>query len=494
MNYRIKWLSSICYATAMLAIVSSCAEGFDDNERFTQGAGVTNAQLESPELDPASFKTQINADGSESVEVTWPVIFGAGGYLANVKIVTDPENPIEVIKDSVIDGCHFSFPREIDNLYAISLSTLGNEKLNNTGSLTPTIVEYDSKVDVLNIPEGWEISNFIRNNKPQTNRQTAYALEPGKTYQLSGEANLDLLPVILRGDEENRPLVVISDKGCLVTQAGLVIQNINFDCGAATEAKSFIKLSGNPSETISTQALGFKDLGANQNSYVIMAQIAIESCNFRNMLSSIIWGNNQPYSLNVFRINDCIVQLKNANCPTKAFIDMSEGKSGTIKSLLFTNTTFYNLEENNNTYFIRYSSGSNAAPTKIFGAGATSTHTYDHCTFDRTFTGKYFANNMPTVAQFELVLKNNIFYDVNNINKYLGNNTPLRTAENNVIWGNFSGIPANNDLQYAEQIDPDFVGPTLQEFNLDEAKGGVNFRPQESTCVSNKIGDPRWFE
>ena len=112
MNHRIKWLSSICYAPMMLALVTSCAEGVDDNERFS--AGVSNAQLESPELDPTKFKTQINSDGSESVEVTWPVVFGAGGYLANVQDVTNPANPVYIIKDSVIDGCRFSFPRLVD--------------------------------------------------------------------------------------------------------------------------------------------------------------------------------------------------------------------------------------------------------------------------------------------------------------------------------------------------------------------------------------------
>lgn len=493
MNYRIKRLSSVCYASVMMGLVmASCAEGVDINEQFTQGAGVTNAQLESPELDPASFKTQINADGSESVEVTWPVIFGAGGYLANVKIVTDPENPIEVIKDSVIDGCHFSFPREIDNLYTVSLSTLGNEKLNNTGSLTPTIVEYDSKVDVLNIPEGWEISTFIRNNKPQTNRQTAYALEPGKTYQLSGEANFDLLPVILRGDEENRPLVVISNKGCLVTQAGLRVQNINFDCGAS-EASSFIKLSDRPSETISSEALGLIDLGATQkNAYIIQSQIAIESCNFRNIPKSIIFANNQPYNLNVFRIDNCIMQLNNASSATFINFYSSSALASSVKTLLITNSTIYNMVENSTAYFIRYANASNSQPPKVFGTGETSTHTIDHCTLDRTFTGKDFANNMVQTNAFGVVLTNNIFYDVFRIYQYIRGSATF-TASNNAVFYEIAGS-SSNDLKYADEINPDFVGPTIQEFNLDEAKGGVNFRPQESTCVSNKMGDPRWFE
>ena len=95
---------------------------------------------------------------------------------------------------------------------------------------------------------------------------------------------------------------------------------------SAAEAQSFITLSGTPSESITTEALGFKELGANQNSYVIMGQVSVESCNFRNMPGSFIWGNKQPYSLNDFRITDCIVQLNNSSSAT--FINFADAGTG----------------------------------------------------------------------------------------------------------------------------------------------------------------------
>ncbi len=107
MNYRIKWLGSACCVTMMLGL-ASCAEGFDDNERFSQGAGVKNTQLEAPQLEEKNLKVQINSDGSESVDVSWPVIYGAGGYLANVSIVDNPEEPIKIVNDSTIDHCQHS--------------------------------------------------------------------------------------------------------------------------------------------------------------------------------------------------------------------------------------------------------------------------------------------------------------------------------------------------------------------------------------------------
>ncbi len=223
-----------------------------------------------------------------------------------------------------------------------------------------------------------------------------------------------------------------------------------------------------------------------------MGQVSVESCNFRNMPGSFIWGNKQPYSLNDFRITDCIVQLNNSSSAT--FINFADAGTGCIKSLTLKNSTFYNLVENNSAYFIRYSHPSNADPQKIFGTGATALHTLDHCTLDRTFSGKDFANNMTTVDRFNVVMKGNIFYDVFRLYQYIRSNNVKVTTENNVVWGNFAGIPNNNDLKYAENINPEFAGPTIQEFNLDEAKGGVNYRPQNATCVDNKIGDPRWYE
>ena len=71
-----KFFGGICCA-AMMVFAVSCAQGFDDEETFS--GGVTNTQVESPTLSADSFSTVVNADGSESVKVQWPVVFGAGG-------------------------------------------------------------------------------------------------------------------------------------------------------------------------------------------------------------------------------------------------------------------------------------------------------------------------------------------------------------------------------------------------------------------------------
>lgn len=493
MNYRNKWLSISCFASVMMGLViTSCAEGFDDDERFTQGAGVTNTQLEAPKLDPETFKTQINADGSESVEVSWPVVFGAGGYLANVNIVNDPSKPIVLVKDSIIDGCHFSFPRDIDNLYEVSVSTLGNEKLNNTGSPSPSLASYSTMLPATTIPEGVEISQFVRENIQPSKEEIGLRLLPGRTYQLTGEVDFNLTPVILLGSKTDRPLVVISKEGCFTTQAGLKIQNINFDCGDGKDAKSFIKLSLEPDASNTADALGFSGDKIRKETHIIMGQIAVESCNFRNLMGSFIWAQEKDYNLNVFRINDCIIQLNNAT--SSSFINFNKSAAGLIKTMAITNSTFYNLEENKDALFIKYGNQSNANPEKVFGSLVDCPQTISNCTFDKTFSGKNFANMTPQVKVYSITLDSNIFFNVYNLNKWK-NGSSVMKGTNNVIWGPL--IPTDvldADLPYADKENPDFTGPTDLQFNLDLPNGGVNFHPQNSFCLTNKIGDPRWLE
>ena len=77
---KTKRIGGIAFLSVVL-LAASCARGVDD-ESFS--GGVTNTQLESPTIDEASFSILTNPDGTESVKVSWPVIYGAGGYLCNV--------------------------------------------------------------------------------------------------------------------------------------------------------------------------------------------------------------------------------------------------------------------------------------------------------------------------------------------------------------------------------------------------------------------------
>lgn len=496
MNYRIKWLSGACCTSMMLALVISCAEGVDDSERFSPGAGVTNAQLEAPKLELENFKVQTAGDGSQSVDVSWPVVFGAGGYLANVSIVNDPENPIAVVKDSVIDGCHFSFKREIDTKYEVSVGTLGNDKLNNKGSVSPSIVAYSTMLPATTIPSGMEISQFIAENLPANSTdEIAFELIAGETYNLTGNADLKVANVTIRGDRYNRPLVVVKDQGAFVNQNGLTLRYIDFDM---TEAPltSLIIINGDADARFSTEALGLKALSGDvKDGYIVMNPVAIESCNLRNVPSSLIATGKvnegaSGWAFKNLRIDNCVVQFNKANAKPAISLEDNWGFAG-IERMTLTKSTFYNLADYK-CRFLRY--GTRMQPEKAFGPGATTEHSITYCTFYKTFTGDKFANNMDN-SRLVAKINNCIFYDINRLDEYCFRNGTSQISSNNVSW--LAGSDANlhnNVKKMSEEVDPDFAGPTTEMFNLDEAKGGVNFRPQAAICVENKIGDPRWFE
>ena len=496
MNYRIKWLSSVCYATVMLSLVTSCAEGVDDNERFSPGAGVTNAQLEAPKLDLDNFKVQTAGDGSQSVDVSWPVVFGAGGYLANVTIVNDPENPISVVKDSVIDGCHFSFKRELDTKYEVSVGTLGNEKLNNKPSVSPSVVAYSTMLPATTIPVGIEISQFIAENLPANSTdEIAFELIGGETYQLSGKADLKVANVTIRGDRYNRPLVVVSNEGTFLNQNGLSLRYINFDMSEAP-LTSLITINGDADARFSTEALGLKAMSSDvKDGYIVMNPVSLESCNLRNVPSSIIATGavnegKSGWAFKNLRIDNCVVQFNKANSKPAISLEDNWGFAG-IERMTLNNSTFYNLA-NIKCRFLRY--GVRMRPTQAFGPGATTEHTFTYCTFYKTFTGDQFANNMDN-SGLVATINHCIFYDIMRLDQYCFRSGTSCVTADNVSW--LAGDEAklhNNVLKMSTEEDPNFAGPTTEMFNLDEAKGGVNFRPQAAICIENKIGDPRWFE
>ncbi|MDE6557088.1 MAG: DUF4957 domain-containing protein [Duncaniella sp.] len=496
MNYRNKWLSCICSAAMMVALLTtSCAEGIDDDERFN--AGVSNTQLEAPTLNESSFSVQVNADGSENVVVTWPVVYGAGGYLVNVTC-NNPNDPY-VVKDQKVDGCRFLFPREVDTKYVVSVSTLGNEKLNNTGSPEPATFEYSTVVPGITIPSGMEISQFIAANLPASSTdEIAFELIGGETYILNDKADLHIANVTIRGDRYNRAYVVVQNQGGFINQNGVNLRYINFDMSDAP-LTSLITMSGDPDPRFSTEALGLKALSEEvKNGYIVQNPVSIESCNLRNVPSSLIAsgqigdGGSAGWGYKVIRINDCIVQFNKANSKPAISLEDNWGFAG-IEMMVLSNSTFYNLADYK-CRFLRY--GVRMRPGQAFGPGATTNHTLKNCTFYKTFTGDQFANNMDN-SGLVADINHCIFYDIMRVDQYCFRNGTSTTAkpEDNVSWlGGADGSLHGNMLKMSTEIDPDFAGPTTAMFDLNEPKGGVNFRPQSSFCLTNGIGDPRWLE
>ena len=279
-------------------------------------------------------------------------------------------------------------------------------------------------------------------------------------------------------------------EGALVTQAGLKIKFIDFDCTNATQT-GLIMLSDAPDASLLNKTLGYtgKDI---QDVYIIEEPIIVQECNIKNLPKGIIYGNKTDWGLLDFRIVDCIIQVNNAS--SNSFINFHGASKGVVKSLSIDGNTIYNIQDNGSGYFIRYSNSSNAQPKKVFGDSQNSaTFSLTNNTLSKMMSEKDFGNNTPNTNVLITIVENNIFYDTNKVNKALPTQGE-RTYKNNIIWGVTKSIDGNdlsrtdsNGNVIATEEDPGF-GMILQELDLDQTNGGVDFTPQ-----GTKTGDPRWL-
>ena len=137
MKKKSKILGLMILSTALL--FASCAQdGFED-ESFS--STVKNSQLASPKSEEISVGK--SADGSLWI-ITWPLVKGAEGFLCNVTNVTDPDAVIEMVKDSLIDGCTLQLPRSEDSNYVLDIRTIANKQLGNKDAETATELKFSS--------------------------------------------------------------------------------------------------------------------------------------------------------------------------------------------------------------------------------------------------------------------------------------------------------------------------------------------------------------
>lgn len=479
---------------ALLAM--ACAQDGMTDETFAPNLPA-DGQLVTPEIGKANFKNTAGV-----VTFSWDVVQGAGGYAVKVINVSDEANPVTLV-DEVVDGCTLTFEAEDENEFYVSVRAIANPKWGTKDALETSEYTYSTWPTLVPVPaDVVELSAWINENlsEPEdADLGQALVLEGGKEYTLTGKADLLLYNTTVRGSQGNPAVIKVSDDGMFVTQAGLKFKYVNFDCTDA-KATSLLAFSDEPDESLSTESLGYKADGANQNGYVINKPIIFEECWIRNLPKSFIWGSKKNWSLRYLRILNSIIQLDNSG--SNACIDFSGASNGLIKELIIRNSTFYNLSSSGSGYFLRYSNASNAQPQKIFGNSDKAVeHHVEDCTFAKTFVGQKFANNLPTYNTCTTYMSNCIFYDVYEINQYLvRNGNTIRYVENNTIWAATDGksVAANdvggwtdtNGNPYATEENPGFTEPfAALDFNL--PNGGVTFL-HPTGAISSNGGDPRW--
>ena len=393
-----------------------------------------------------------------------------------------------------------TFKKREDTKYEVSIKALGNEKMNNKEAEMPTLYTYSTLVPAQAIPVGQEIGEYINSHLIPSDAEQGFELEAGQTYYLNTLIDFGLNTVTFRGDKVNRPIVIVGKEGGIMTQGGLKLKFINFDCTEMTTEIGLLGLGKNPDSSLSTEALGYKAAGANQDGYVINNPVIIQECMIKNLKNSLLYGNKKPWSLRDFRVVDCIVQLNNSGSNSILNLYGANPTNGLIKNLTVRNSTFVNIVKNSSGYFIRYANSSNAQPKKIFGDNDNSMNlTFESNTLCKTMSNKDFGNNMPNTNTITTILKNNIFYDVFRVYQHANTQGP-RTFLNNTIWGVDGGTPNSNDTggrkdsngnPIATEENPGFTEP-FSELNLDLPNGGLSLKP--TGTISSTIGDPRWLE
>lgn len=201
-----------------------------DEETFS--GGVTNTQLDSPKASDVAFEKLATTENN--VKVTWSVVMGAGGYKFSMYIVDDPDHPVAVVKDSIVDGTAVVCPWVEDTNYKVEIAALGNEKLNNTASVSATEISWSTLVAATLVPNGTDLTTYFAEHPVTTGKDTevAFELEAGGTYYISGDLNFGVNNVQLRGNKTrgNANVKFTAPASIITCGGGLALKFINFDC------------------------------------------------------------------------------------------------------------------------------------------------------------------------------------------------------------------------------------------------------------------------
>ena len=470
---------SMMLIMAML-LFNACIDGYKDDWTFS--SGVQGVTLESPNEDKCTFVK--NADGT-SLKITWPVVYGAGGYQVSFYNVDNPQNMIAIGEENeIVDGCSITRNITEDTSYKVVIKALGNDKLNNKDAVNATEISYSTLVPIREtIPSGTNLTTYFTENPIQPlnegEKEIAYQLEAGGQYTMDGDIALGLTTLTIRGDKNNHAKLTMTGTGKFISDGvGFKLKFMDIDCNSFTgDAIITYNVTQNPSVLSNTWV-------------TIVDPVAIQSCQIKGLTKKLIWDNNKKYMLATLLVKDCIVEQ---NTAVELLIYM---QGGLIKDLELTNSTFYNKQINNK-YFIQYN-GSNRITTNAewaskynwLQAGVSITN----CTFWQVIKTGQMAN-YSGIAQKKnyLIVTRNIFVDSGNkavIRRLSGGNTNMdspRLFDYNSYW--FDGVFATDEISANYDNSNTYISTDPQ---LADPQNG-DFTVRGTNQIANRTGDPRWL-
>lgn len=480
LSYRGKIWAMLAFIAGSLMFTSCAQDGFDDE---TWKSDVTNSTLSSPSVSDITITA--SADGSKT-EISWPVVYGAGGYICSVYDVTDAANPVAVdsVENELIDGCSLAVTREEDKNYMFSIKTAGNEELNNTEAATATEVTFTSFTETfMTIPAGSDLTEWFAANPVPVDSvgvELCYDLEAGGSYTMSGAVDFYNHQVTLRTTSPSNP-AKITFSGTDVsfkTATAMTLKYLDIDCSASTDA--LIELT----DSLDSSIQGIQS--GTQAYYDITGNIVINGCDIEGVNGRLIYDGNIKYCVNNVIINNSTVHLTTTSDFSSAAV--IHFRSGFADNLTIQNSTFWNTGDSDVSYFVQYSNSCR----NDRGGYASNSVNYYNCTFYKVaYSGQWgnysgFAGRSTSYWNMTYC----IFVDCGSgqiARRFLAGRTNQSTAtfrSNTYMYdGAFVDQSGYDNSGTAIEEDPGFADPTNGDFTVSNA-----------THISAGAGDPRWLE
>jgi hypothetical protein len=474
----------------IVLLATSCVDGFKETEVFS--SSVRNTTLRSPD----SLVFTQDSKGS-TVTVSWPVVYGAGGYKVSLYIVDDPTNPVAVgALNQIVDGDTIQRPLKSETKYKAFVQTLGNAAYNNKDAVDTTKKAYSTyTVSYATIPSGTDLYTYFQTNPvPSSTTTILYDLEQNGSYTMSGNVSLGLTSVYFRGDKVHHPKITMSNGVFISDGAGLVLNRIDFDCSSFT-GSGLITFNStlNPSATTCTWGT------------LVNPLVSLQSCKIVGLASPLVYDNGKKYALQTLLINDCVI---GQNVASKNLISMG---GGYVKDLTISNSTIYNVQLATGGYLIQYANSTNAS--KITGANwATGSVSLTSSTFWQVCPNNAITNysGFSSSASNTLNLQNNIFVDCDKVKSIsasmcVNSKTPARNYANNTYWvtsgttvtTTASKLPPGCPLYEILSTTYSFAdnsGTVIQSDPQFQDPVNANFKVLGTAQIAAKTGDPRWLQ
>lgn len=405
-----------------LLLLTSCADHYDGDESWSPQ--VQNTTLQSP--DASGIKVVSSPDGS-TMTISWPVVYGAGGYSVALYNVNDPGSPV-LVKTDTIDGCSLTTPREEDTNYSFSVKALGNSKYNNKEAQASTEMAFTTFLPTYaEIPDGSDLKEwFAANPVPQdSTSHLCYDLTPGGNYTVSGNIDFGGHQVTLRSSSKaNNANLKMTASSTFTTFAGFTLKYLNIDADELNH--SLISMSDQPDDSI-------KNLIGTANFYIVMDPVVVQGCNISRLGTSIISTNSAKYDLRTMSISNTVVEFNKESTGSNSG-DFVHFKAGYITDFTIKNSTVYSPVHISN-YFITH-----GGRPKDLADGEQRHVSIVNCTLANITYGGNFCNYHNGQTYYYYTLRNTIVQDcgkpnfLTGLNKGQSSDNPVWDVNNNTCW------------------------------------------------------------